>query len=155
MKPFVAQRHKVWLYRLVVDSIPTRGNEIFIYIYIFISSLWCGDKARRWVPPINMQCLQNSAKSRKRTVLILASLCLPFCVRYTAWSWFWFNYKWESCWATAHRVNVYITGDSYWFYSHSSKLIIWGSLLWCLALRWVTQDVMSRIILRCVGKDVS
>ena len=25
--------------RLVVGSIPTRGNEIFIYIYIFISSL--------------------------------------------------------------------------------------------------------------------
>ena len=27
--------------RLVVGSIPTRGDEIFIYIYIFISSLWC------------------------------------------------------------------------------------------------------------------
>ena len=25
--------------RLVVGSIPTRGDEIFIYIYIFISSL--------------------------------------------------------------------------------------------------------------------
>ena len=25
----------------VVGSIPTRGDEIFIYIYIFISSLWC------------------------------------------------------------------------------------------------------------------
>ena len=27
--------------RLVVGSIPTRGEEIFIYVYIFISSLWC------------------------------------------------------------------------------------------------------------------
>ena len=27
--------------RLVVGSIPTRGDETFIYIYIFISSLWC------------------------------------------------------------------------------------------------------------------
>ena len=26
--------------RLVLGSIPTRGDEIFIYIYIFISSLW-------------------------------------------------------------------------------------------------------------------
>ena len=44
--PAVAQRHKVWLYnRLVVGSIPTRGSEVFIYIYIFISSLWCRGKA--------------------------------------------------------------------------------------------------------------
>ena len=27
--------------RLVVGSIPTRGDVIFIYIYIFISSIWC------------------------------------------------------------------------------------------------------------------
>ena len=27
--------------RLVVGSIPTQGDEIFIYIYVFISSLWC------------------------------------------------------------------------------------------------------------------
>ena len=27
-----------------MGSIPTRGNEIFIYIYIFVSSLWCRDK---------------------------------------------------------------------------------------------------------------
>ena len=45
LRPVVAQGHKVWLQnRLVVDSIPTRGDEIFIYIYIFISSLWCRDK---------------------------------------------------------------------------------------------------------------
>ena len=33
--------------RLIVGSIPTRGNEIFIYVYIFISSLRCRGKARR------------------------------------------------------------------------------------------------------------
>ena len=31
--------------RLVVGSIPTRGDEIFIYIYIFISPLWCQESA--------------------------------------------------------------------------------------------------------------
>ena len=30
--------------RLVVGSIPTRGDEIFIYIYIFISLLWCREE---------------------------------------------------------------------------------------------------------------
>ena len=33
--------------RLVVGSIPTRGNLIFIYIYILLFLLWCGGKARR------------------------------------------------------------------------------------------------------------
>ena len=32
-------------------------------IYIFISSLWCQGKARRWVPPLNTQCPQNSAEN--------------------------------------------------------------------------------------------
>ena len=42
MRLVVAQGHKVWLQnRLVVGAIPTLGNEIFIKIYIFISSLWC------------------------------------------------------------------------------------------------------------------
>ena len=44
--------------------------------------------ARRWVLPLNTQCLQNSADSGERSVLTLGSLCLPSCVRYTAWSWF-------------------------------------------------------------------
>ena len=39
MRGAVAQ--SVPVNRLVVGSIPTRGDEIFIYIYIFISSLWC------------------------------------------------------------------------------------------------------------------
>ena len=41
MRPVVAQGHSVPVNRLFVGSIPTRGDEIFIYIYIFISSLWC------------------------------------------------------------------------------------------------------------------
>ena len=36
-----AGAQSVTVNRLVVGSIPTRGDEIFIYIYIFISSLWC------------------------------------------------------------------------------------------------------------------
>ena len=60
---------------------------IFIYIYNFISSLWCRGKARHWVPPLNTQCLQKSAEIGEQSVLTLGSLCLPCCVRDTAWSW--------------------------------------------------------------------
>ena len=67
---------------------PHSKNEIFIYIYIIISSLWCRGKARRWVPPLNTQHLQNLAKSGQRKVLTLGSFCLHCCVRDTAWSWF-------------------------------------------------------------------
>ena len=56
-------------------------------IYIFVSSLWCQDKARRWVPLLNTQGLQNSAESDERSVLTLGFLCPPCCVRDTAWSW--------------------------------------------------------------------
>ena len=65
-------------------SIPTRGKEIFLEIYSSVSSLWRG-KEHRWVPPLNSQCLQNSAE---RSVLTLGPLCLPHCVLNTAWSWF-------------------------------------------------------------------
>ena len=41
---------------LVVGSIPTRGNEIFIFIYILIFSLWCRGQARRWVQLFNPPC---------------------------------------------------------------------------------------------------
>ena len=71
-----------------MGSNPTRGDKIFTYIYIFISSLWCQGKVRRWFPPFNTQCLQNSAKIGERSVLTLGALCLPCCVRDTAWSWF-------------------------------------------------------------------
>ena len=58
------------------------GTEVhrstFFYLnYISTSSLWCQDKDRRWVPPLNTQCLQNSDKSGKRSVLTLCSLSLP------------------------------------------------------------------------------
>ena len=51
-----------------------------IYLY-FHFSLWCRGKARRWVPPLNTQCLQNLAESGERSVFTLGSLCLPSCVR--------------------------------------------------------------------------
>ena len=60
-----------------MGSIPTRGSEIFMYIYIFISSLWCRGKARPCVPPLSTQCLQNLAESGERSVLTLDSLSLP------------------------------------------------------------------------------
>ena len=77
----MAQRHKVWLQN--------------IQIYISISSLWCYCwlKARRWVPPLNTQCLHNFSESVERSVLTLGSLWLPCGVRETAWSCFWFHCK--------------------------------------------------------------
>ena len=70
MRPVVAQRHKVWLKnRMVVGSIPTRGDEIFFKTYISIYSLWCRGKARRWVLPLTTQCLQNSAENGELNVL--------------------------------------------------------------------------------------
>ena len=44
--------------------------------YLIFSSLWCQDKAQHWVPPLNMQCLQNLSENRKRSVFTLGSLCL-------------------------------------------------------------------------------
>ena len=43
---------------------------LFIFIFPF-SSLWCRGKARRRVPPLNTQSLQNSAESRERSVITL------------------------------------------------------------------------------------
>ena len=40
------------------------------------ASLWCWSKARRLVPSLNTECLQNSAKSGERSVLTLAFFCL-------------------------------------------------------------------------------
>ena len=68
-----------------------RGNEIFTNFYIFISSFWCRDRARRWVPPLNTQCLHNSAENGKRCVLTLGSFYVPCCVRNKAWSWFYLS----------------------------------------------------------------
>ena len=36
------------------------------------------------VPPINTQCLQNSAATKERSVLTLDSLCLPCYMRHKA-----------------------------------------------------------------------
>ena len=55
------------------------------FIFPFLRS---GAEARRWVLPLNTQCLQNSAESGERSVLTLGSLCLPCCMRDTAGSWF-------------------------------------------------------------------
>ena len=40
LKELACLAQSVPVNRLVVGSIPTRGDEIFIYIYIFISSPW-------------------------------------------------------------------------------------------------------------------
>ena len=48
-----------WL-DLSEQEIPTRGNDIFIYI--FISSLWQQSKVWRKVPALNTQYLKNLAK---------------------------------------------------------------------------------------------
>ena len=51
------------------------------FIFPFLRS---GVEAKRGVPPLNPQYLQNSAESGKWSVLTLGSLCLPCCVRDTA-----------------------------------------------------------------------
>ena len=75
LRPVVAQGHTVWLLnRLVVGSVPTRGDEIFTSIYILISSLWCRGQVRRWILPLNTQCFQNSADSGERSALTLGKI---------------------------------------------------------------------------------
>ena len=54
-----------------------------LVIYIFISSLWCRGKARRCVPLLNTQCLQNSEVGNG-----VSSLCLPCGVRNKAFLYF-------------------------------------------------------------------
>ena len=60
------------------------SREWTIYLHF---SHWCRGKAQCWVPLLNTQCLQNSAKSGKRSVLTLDTLCLPCCEQDTGWSW--------------------------------------------------------------------
>ena len=62
-------------------------------------------KRGRWVLPLNTQCLQNSAESGERSVLTLGSLCLPCCVRDTAWSWFIFNIYLRPLWRKGTAYN--------------------------------------------------
>ena len=54
-----------------VSSISTRGNYIFI---IFIFSVWWRGKARRWVPPLNIQQITNSAEREEEIVLAQGSV---------------------------------------------------------------------------------
>ena len=57
---------------------PLKEIKYLFYLYIFISSLWCRGKERRWFPPLNTKCLLNLAESGERSVLILNFLCLSF-----------------------------------------------------------------------------
>ena len=50
---------------------------IYLHLCFFISSLWCWGKARRWVPLLNTQCLQNLVESGELNILTLGSLWLP------------------------------------------------------------------------------
>ena len=78
----------MWLLnRLIVGSIPhsRKMKYLFTFIFSFLRSGVRG-KARRWVQPLNTQCLQNSAERGERSALTLSSLCLPCCLRDTAWS---------------------------------------------------------------------
>ena len=63
----------------------------YLLKFIFLFFALVSRKARRWVLPLNTQCLQNSAESGERRVLTLGSLGLPCCVRDTTWSWFTIN----------------------------------------------------------------
>ena len=85
MRPVVAQG-TVKSFGWEFDPHARRWN-IYLLKLIF-PCLRSGVEVKRWVLPLNTQCLQNSAESEERTVLTLGSLCLPFCVRDTAWCWF-------------------------------------------------------------------
>ena len=79
MKPIVAQGH---ITCCKIDWLWFRPPLEYIFTFIFSFLRW-------WVPLLNTQYLQNSAKSGKRSVL---TLHLPCCVRVwdTAWSWFYY-----------------------------------------------------------------
>ena len=62
----------------------SRKWNIYLNLYILFLSSGVA-KARRWVPSLNMQFLQNSVENRERSFL---TLCLVCCVPDTAWSWF-------------------------------------------------------------------
>ena len=67
--------------RLDVGLIPTRGDEIFIYIYIFISLLWCrGESAA--LSSGTQNAMPQLAECGKRSVLTLGAVCL-LCAGYS------------------------------------------------------------------------
>ena len=85
-RPVVVQRHKSVIVKLTgcgFDSDSTKWNIYSHLYYIHFLAL----VRARLCAPLNTR-LQNSAASGKRSVLALGSLCLPCCVRNTAWSWF-------------------------------------------------------------------
>ena len=85
LRPVTAQLHKcVTVYVTVVDSIPTRGIQIF---YIFLSSLWC-PRQRTALSSATQHAMPPGFGDKWGTNLTLGSLCLPCCVWYTAWNWF-------------------------------------------------------------------
>ena len=73
-----------------VFNLHSRKWNIYLHLYIHFFALVSrqSELRRHWVPPVNTQCLQNSAESGERSILTLGSLCLPCCVRDIAWSWF-------------------------------------------------------------------
>ena len=77
----VAQRQKrvnVWVRFLF--------EEIKYLLYWFVRS-GVEVQARRWVTPLNTQCLLNSAESGEWRVSTLGSLYLPCYMRDPLWSW--------------------------------------------------------------------
>ena len=70
---------KVWLWRDGCGFDPTWRNEIFSLIYISFYSLWCRGEERRWVPPLNTQCLQNSVESGEQSVSLNMKFPLLVC----------------------------------------------------------------------------
>ena len=63
---------------------PTRGDEIFIQIYISISSLWYRGKALELSSAIQHGMPPELGRKWGTECLTLGFLCLPCCVRDTA-----------------------------------------------------------------------
>ena len=65
----------------------SRRWNIYLHLYFYFLALMSRQSAalssatQHAMPP-------DSAESEERSVSTLGSLCLPYCVRYTAWSWF-------------------------------------------------------------------
>ena len=107
----------------------------------YISSLCCRAKARRWVPLLNTQYLRSLTENREGSVSTLGSLCLPCCVRDTAWSWFYINninivaIHVSSCTSRCmqSRILVSISED---------KTYLWLTAIWsALNLRWIDRGL--------------
>ena len=58
-----------------------------IYINLYFHFFALVSRLSAALSSATQHCLQNSAESGEWNVLTLSSLCLPCCVRDTAWSW--------------------------------------------------------------------